>query len=267
VAGTDTHNATAGKADENDFPGHVGTVDDSAGKRLGEGTATHDALTNNPGGLSVVWAEERSREAIFAALRRAETYATSGPRIELRLFGGWGYPDELCADPDWVAEAYASGVPMGGDLPAAPTSAGADGPRLVVWAKADRGTIEHPGGLLQRLQIVKGWIGAHGLPEERIVDVAGDPDNGASVDESSCEPIGRGDAQLCVVWQDPEFDPSSPAFYYARVVENPSCRWSAWDCLRLESGEQPTACTDPAQARTTQEMAWSSPIWYAPGPR
>jgi hypothetical protein len=242
-------------------------VDDTADKRLGEGTATHDARTNNPGGLTVVWAEERSREAIFAALRRGETYATSGPRIELRLFAGWDYPDGLCSAPDWVAEAYASGVPMGADLSPFPSSPGSGGPRLVVSATADGGTIEHPGALLQRIQIVKGWLAPNGQSQERVYDVAGDADNGASVDEASCQPLGPGDTRLCSVWQDPEFDPDSLAFYYARVVENPSCRWSAWDCLRTVQSGEPASCSDPAVPRTTQEMAWSSPIWYSPGAR
>ena len=263
VGSTDTHNSIAGQVDEDDFPGHVGTVDDTAVERLGAGNATHDALLNNPGGLAVVWAEERSREAIFAALRRGETYATSGPRIELRLFGGWDYTGDLCAEPDWLPRAYAGGVPMGGELPAGSTGSG---PRLLVWAKAAPAAPGHFGALLQRIQLVKGWVTPDGAWHERVLDIAGSGEDATPVDEGTCEPAGPGDEQLCAVWQDVDFDPASPAFYYARAVESPSCRWSTWDCLRLPEAERPAACTDPTVPRTTQEMAWSSPVWYSPAP-
>ena len=261
IADTDTHNSTAGKTDENDFFGHVGTVDDTAEKRLGAGTTTHDALINNPGGLAVVWAEERSREAIFDALRRGESYGTSGTRIELRFFGGWGYGVGLCTSQSLVEQGYAEGVPMGGDLP---PRLGAGAPRFIVQAKADPGTPSAPGTLLQRTEIIKGWIDSSGQWRESVIEVSGSATNGATVDGATCEQSGPGDTELCQVWEDPDFDPSLPAFYYVRAVENPSCRWSSWECLRLPAAERPQECTSPLVPLATQEMAWSSPIWYAP---
>ena len=218
VGATDTHFATPGLVDEDRFVGHAaGTVS----ARL-EVPALPDRLDFNPGGLAVLWAEENSRDALFEAMRRREAYGTSGPRMEVRFFGGWGYPEALCAASDLIAQGYAGGVPMGGDLPDAPADAGA--PRFVVTGLADPGTIDRGGTPLQRLQIIKGWL-EDGEPREAVFDVAGDPANGASVDPLTCNPIGPGARQLCAVWQDPGFDPGTPAVYYARVVENPSCRW------------------------------------------
>lgn len=264
VAATDTHNGTGGYVQEAAFHGHVGDVDNTPEKRLAPGNLTHDTLINNPGGLMGVWAEERSRDAIFLAMRRREVFGTSGPRIAIRLFGGWGYPEDLCADAGWVEQADAEGVPMGQDLPAAPASATA--PRFVVWAAADEGSAEHPGVPLQRLQIIKGWLGADGETYERVYEVAGDAGNGASVDLATCAPTGDGAGSLCAVWIDPDFDPSERAFYYARAVQNPSCRWSSWDCLRLDPAARPASCAEPPpQVKPiVQERAWSSPIWYAP---
>lgn len=264
VAATDSHNGTAGYTKEHDFHGHVGDVDNTAPKRLAPGNLTHDTIINNPGGLTGVWAEERSRDAIFLAMRNREVFATSGPRIKIRLFGGWTYPEGLCGEPGWVARAYADGVPMGQGLPEAPSSATA--PTLLVWAEADAGTAESPGVGLQRLQIVKGWLGADGEAHEKVFEVAGDPENGAAVDAANCAPSGDGADTLCAVFADPEFDPSERAFYYARAVQNPTCRWSTWDCLRLDPGARPEAClTPPPQVKPViQERAWSSPIWYAP---
>jgi len=264
VAGTDTHNGTGGYVAEHDFHGHVGDVDNTPLKRLGEGNLTHDTLVNNPGGLTGVWAEERSRDRIFDAFRRREVFGTSGPRIPVRLFGGWSFSEGLCEAPDWVATGYADGVPMGQTLPDRP---GADpAPTFVVWAEADPGTEAHPGTPLQRIQIVKGWLGAGGEVYERVYEVAGDPESDAAVDPSTCEPTGSGFDSLCAVWQDPDFDPAQRAFYYARVLQNPTCRWSTWDCLRLPAAERPPSCDDPPAPvkRTLQERAWSSPIWYAP---
>ena len=146
--------------------------------------------------------------------------------------------------------------------PVAPTAAAA--PRFVVSAAADPGSVEEPSGLLQRIQLVKGWVGDDGLLHQRIVDVAGNGANGADVDLGSCEPRGTGAASLCGSWQDPDFDPTRPAVYYARVLENPSCRWHWRDCLSLPEGERPSACSDPTLPRTIQERAWTSPIWFSP---
>ena len=259
VGSTDTHNGTPGMVEPYDFQGHIGLVDDTPKKRLGSGTVTHDGIINMPGGITAVWAVENSRDAIFDALKRREIYATSGPRIELRFFAGFGYDDSMCNEPDALPEAgYFGGVPMGGLL-----AANADqGPlSFLVFARQDPGTEAHPGVPLQRVQVIKGWLDADGKVREQVFEVAGDPDNGADVDTSTCEPTGEGLQSLCTVWTDPDFATAPGAFYYARVIENPSCRWSTRKCLSLRADEVPAGCTDGSVADTVQHRAWSSPIW------
>jgi hypothetical protein len=248
IASTDIHDGTPGRVDE--------WAVDAIGARA------RPAPGMNPGGLAAIWAEENTRDALFAAMRRRETYATSGPRITARFFGGWDYPEDLCADPDWIRRGYSGGVPMGGDLPAA----GAPGTRPVfaVSALRDPGTPEHPGGLLQRIQIVKAWVSDDGTFQQRVHDVAGDPDAAAGVDPQTCAPHGPGAESLCAVWRDPEFDPGQRVFYYARILENPSCRHTAWACATLAAAERPAWCSDPGVPATIQERAWTSPIWYTP---
>lgn len=262
VAATDTHNAIPGYVAEDGYMGHIGTVDDTVEERLGPSTLTHDTYINNPGGLTAVWAEEKSRTSIFSALRRREVYGTSGPRIVVRFFGGWALDENLCDAADWLAQADDSSVPMGADLPARPAAAGA--PLFFVRAEADEGTTAHPGAPLQRIQIIKGWIDAAGEPHEQVFEVAGDPENGATVDLDTCARHGEGFDTLCAVWQDPAFDAQQNAFYYARVVENPVCRWTTWECLRLPAEQRPEICTDETLPKTVQERAWTSPIWYNP---
>ncbi len=263
VAATDTHNATPGAVRENRYEGHLGTIEDTAAKRLApKGLGGNQGLLDNPGGLTAVWAVENSRDAIFEAFLRRETYATSGPRISVRFFGSWSFAEDLCSAPDPVSAADRSGVPMGSDLPA-PEAADAV-PAFLVLALRDPGTPASPGTALQRIQIVKGWIDIEHGPMLKVFDVAGDGTNGASVDLDTCEPIGEGFDRLCAVWRDPDFDPRERAFYYARVLENPSCRWSRYECNRLPPGERPGACFDPSLPQTIQERAWTSPIWYGP---
>lgn len=248
IGSTDNHNATPGHVAEDDFPGHVGMNDDTARDRI------TNFATFSPGGLAAVWAVENSRDAIFEALARRETYASSGPRMAVRLFGGWGYDDALCAEPDMVATGYDEGVPMGSTL--LPRD-GAGAPRFVVNA------VRHEVGL-QQIQIVKIWIDAAGDPHEQVYLAAGDPDNGASVDAATCTPTGAGAASLCATWEDPDFDPAVPAVYYARVLENPTCRWSTYDCNSFPPALRPRACDDGSIPETVQERAWTSPIWYTP---
>ena len=261
VAGTDTHNGMGGAVQERGYAGHLGTGDDSVAERVSVDARVAGNVVNNPGGLVAVWAEENSRDSLFDAMRRREAYGTSGPRIRLRFFGGYEYPENLCLHPDIAEQGYAQGVPMGAVLPSLPEAGGA--PVFAVSALQDPGTPEAPGGLLERIQIVKGWVDAQGRKHQQVHDVAGEIGE-ASVDLETCAPTGPGHASLCGLWRDPDFDSSLQAFYYARVVENPSCRYSAWQCLSLPEEQRPRACTDARVPQTIQERAWSSPIWYAP---
>ena len=215
-------------------------------------------------GLAAVWAEENTRESIFAAFRRKETYGTSGNRIRLGFFGGFEYGGLDLEGEDLLEAAYAGGVPMGGDLVATDGAA----PRFLAWAQRDA-----HGAPLQRIQVAKGWYdaGFRKQTNERVYDVACSdglavdpethrcPDNGARVNLADCSiPVDLGATELKVLWTDPDFDPADgDAFYYARVLENPTCRWSTWDAVR--NGVRPRT----GLAVTIQERAWSSPIWYA----
>ncbi|MBW2424299.1 MAG: DUF3604 domain-containing protein [Deltaproteobacteria bacterium] len=262
IAATDQHNANPGDVEEYSYPGWSGDQDASTLQRLEPGQTAINArnsLAANPGGLAGVWAEENSRDSIFDAMKRRETFGTSGPRITARFFGGWDYAEDLCSSASLARAGYARGVAMGGDLPPRPEGAGA--PTFVVSAMRDLGTPEHPGGLLQRAQIVKGWVDAGGHFHQRVFDVAGG-ENGAHVDPLSCEPRGTGHDSLCQVWTDPSFDPSRRSVYYLRVLENPSCRWNQLQCLSLPANERPPSCDDPAVPKVIQERLWTSPIWY-----
>jgi len=282
IGSTDTHNATPGGTDEDRFVGHLG-------QRDGGYRNVQDHFADNPGGQAVVWAEENSRDAIFAAIRRRETYATSGTRPVVRFFGGYDFDPGLCESGDLVSQGYARGVPMGGGLGA---PAAGEAPVFVVSAVKDPGAAGREGNDLQRIQIIKGWLDGEGITHEQVLDVAGDADNGAWVDTDSCQPTGDGDGSLCAVWRDERFDPAQAAFYYARVLENPSCRWSTRHCLA--AGVNPFAenCREQADVLTArlqeeqgargdvygncckraeeepfyspviQERAWTSPIWY-----
>jgi hypothetical protein len=214
------------------------------------------------GGLIGIWAAENSRDVLFDAMKSRETFATTGPRIEPRFFGGWNLAPDICESNDYLSDAYASGVPMGSDLP--PRAANAGPPIFALSALRDAGIAAHPGGLLQRIQVVKGWVGDEGATHQAVYDVAGDASNGASVDLNTCQPQGTGFDQLCATWSDPDFDPNRSAVYYARAVENPSCRWSTWECIRLSEDERPAGCEELDLPKTLQERAITSPIWYHP---
>jgi hypothetical protein len=196
---------------------------------------------------------------------RREAYATSGTRPTLRFFGGWGYPRGACDAENPAGTGYARGVPMGGDLPTPPDPRGA--PTFLVAATRDAAPDAAP---LERIEIVKGWV-EDGERREKVVLVAGGP-NESSVDLATCEKRGAGASELCSVWRDPDFDPMAPAFYYARLLENPSCRWSQWACIDAgvdcedpsTIGEGFEPCCAPEHQKTIQERAWSSPIWYTP---
>ena len=269
VAATDSHNA-GGTPEEDDYHSKVGINDDTPQERGSvpldepgpEGneytTAYYDQWS--AAGLAGVWAEENTRDSLYAALRRKETFGTSGPRIRVRFFAGAGISAELLEDPEMIARAYAGGVPMGGDLLAERDRP----PRFLVWAMRDPDSAP-----LQRLQVIKGWVDG-GAGREQVFDVACSdggapdashrcPDNGASVDLTDCSiSSGLGAAELSTVWEDPSWDPSQQALYYVRVLENPTCRWSTWDAVR--AGVPPRE----ELAATIQERAWSSPIWVTP---
>lgn len=266
VGGTDTHNGTSGATSEVDYGGigFSGIADSSPAFILAQATPP-SKVEANPGGLSVVWAEENSRDALFAAMRRRETYSTSGTRPIVRSFAG-RYPLDLCSNPDFVAEGYDKGVPMGGDIG---PERGKYSPRFAVMAQKDAGTEARPGTPLQRIQMIKGWIDDEtGETAELVYEVAGDPNNGAGVDEATCAETGPGASSLCTVWEDPDFDPGQNAFYYARVVENPVCRWSKRLCNSLGidcAGSVPAEyveCCDARIATVIQERAVASPVWY-----
>ena len=272
ISSSDNHNAAPGGVEERNYFGASGARDGrpevrdglpADGARTWEGGTSAAVVRQTRGGsgLAGVWAEENSREAIFGALRRKETFATSGPRIKVRFFAGYDFPANLLTRPDTVRQAYAHGVPMGGDLLPAANKA----PKFLVWAVRDPTS-----GFLQRAPIVKGWI-ENGMAKERVFDVAcADggkldpatarcPANGAAVDLKTCQPDRfKGDVELRTVWTDPTFDARQRAFYYVRVLENPSCRWSTWDALH--NGTPP----NPKLPPTVMERAWSSPIWFEP---
>ncbi len=212
-------------------------------------------------GVAAVWAEENTREAIYDAFRRKETFATTGPRMRVRFFAGYDYTEAMLDSPGLTATAYRDGVTMGADL----AGRGDSAPAFLVWAAADP-----QGTPLQRVQVIKGWL-EDGEHREQVYDVACSggadvdtatwrcPDNGARVDLADCATHpGSGAAELKTLWRDPGFTADTEAFYYVRVLENPTCRWSTWDAVR--NGSEPR----PDLPATIQERAWSSPIWYRP---
>ena len=230
---------------------------------MGEPEIPAGGTATGSGGLAGVWAESNTREALYDALRRKETYATSGTRLRIRFFGGWDYADDLPRQSGWVRAAYAGGAPMGGDLPARPAAGGA--PRFVLHAAKDP-----DGANLDRAQIVKVWRDGDGyrdqvydvaLSDGRAVDPASGraPAVGNTVDPASATYANTiGATQFAAVWQDPAFDPEVPAVYYLRVIEIPTPRWSLFVALRF-------GWPHPAdQPLTLQERAWSSAIWYLP---
>jgi hypothetical protein len=220
-------------------------------------------LIFRPSGLTGVWAEENTRNAIFAALKRKETFATSGTRMRVRMFGGWDFTPGMLENGDWVKSAYAKGVAMGGDLPAKPAAASA--PKFILQAVKDP-----DGANLDRIQIIKVWLEG-GDYKEKIFDVAlsgnrkENPKTGRAPDVGNTVSLKTGAykntigaALLTTVWQDPEFDPTKPAVYYSRTLEIPTARWST---LLAIKNKLPIPKAVPT---TIQERAWTSPIWFTP---
>ena len=264
VGGTDSHNGTPGNTAEDNFmAGSHGAADGTAKLRMSsEVGGWIVGKDETPGALTAVWADENTREAIWDGMRRKETFATSGTRLTARVFGGWNYAADILARPDMAQAAYADGVPMGGDLTAAPAG---KAPRFIVTA------IKDPDGAnLDRIQMIKGWVDKAGQTHEKIYDVAWSGDRTAGAD-GKLPPVGNtvnrakatytnsiGAAELATVWMDPDFDPALRALYYVRVIEIPTPRWSTFDAVR--AGVELPAGVPVA----IQERAWTSPIWYTP---
>ncbi len=267
AAGTDTHNALVAAEEDNffsKFSGGEPRADrwDEDAMKFGDRVVKGWEVT--AAGYTAVWALDNTREAIWDAMKRRETYATTGTRLWLRFFGGYEFQ---AGDLDARAPAipgYAKGVPMGGDLPRAPAG---KAPTFMVAALKDP-----YGGNLDRIQIVKGWVDASGKTHEKIFDVAWSqpnrrkpgadgklPDVGNTVDVAKATWTNTiGAPELGAVWTDPEFDPAQRAFYYARVIEIPTPRWTAYDAAFFKVKMAPEV------PMVTRERAWSSPIWYTP---
>jgi hypothetical protein len=265
IGDTDTHNA-AGSNEEYNYTGKFAFENDPSHRLNGmEGQPAgqiKQVQEFSSGGLAGVWAEENTRESIFDAMQRRETFGTSGTMIKVRFFGGWDFTDADLNGAGAVPAGYARGVPMGGDLKAPAGKA----PSFLVMASKDPKS-----GNLDRVQIVKGWLDARGKQHEKVYNVAWSGDRAADPKSGRLPPVGDtvdtatgeytnriGAAELSTVWKDPDFDPSTRAFYYVRVLEIPTPRWSTIDAVRLGV---PVPTGLPV---SIQERAWTSPIWYTP---
>jgi hypothetical protein len=228
------------------------------------GQRENDPLQYGSGAITGVWAEQNTRDSIFTALQRRETFATSGTRIRVRMFGGWDFARDAIGASDWPALAYRTGVHMGSDMPAAPAG-GAKAPTFAVEASMDVA-----GARLDRIQIVKVWLDGDSY-KEKVFDVALSGGRTVNPTTGKAPPVGNtvnlkdgsytnsiGAAELATVWTDPEFDAKAPAVYYARVLEIPTPRWSTLLALRRNLP------VPDRVAATIQERAWTSPIWYTP---
>jgi hypothetical protein len=266
IGSTDTHLGTPGAVNEGVFLGHGG-AGVPAMYEIPPGLP--DNLEFNPGGLAVLWAEENTRDALFSAMVRREAYATSGPRIVTRFFGGWQLDADACTASDMIASAYSAGVPMGGVLPPRPQTTS---PTFLIAASADQGPDTTDGTPLERIQLVKGWVDAQGVAQEQVLDLAGQRASDEALLTQGCEAVPTGQQSLCSVWTDPEFDGTTPAYYYARILEVPTCRWSQRICrARGVDCSDPNSISDglegccaEAHRPTIRERAWTSPIWYTP---
>jgi hypothetical protein len=267
IGDSDTHNAAASNEEFN-YTGKFGAEFDPAHRLNGfpgqPPAQVQQVREFSSGGLAGVWAQENTRESIYDAMLRKETFGTSGTHIRVRFFGGWDFRKADVQGRDFVKTGYARGVPMGGDLPAA---AKGKAPTFMVWAVKDPLS-----GNLDRVQVIKGWVDAGGAQHEKIYDVAWSgsrkpdaagklPPVGSTVDvKKATFENSIGATELSAVWRDPDFDPAVNAFYYARVIEIPTPRWSTRDAAKLGidiPGGLPASI---------QERAWTSPIWYTPRP-
>jgi hypothetical protein len=266
IGDSDTHNAAA-TVEEFNYTGKFASENDPKDRLTGLKGQPAGQIRQiqefSSGGLAGVWAEQNTREAIFDAMLRKETFGTSGPMIRLRFFASWELGADALKQQDFVKRAYAGGVPMGGDLK--PSATGDKAPTFFVTAVKDPKS-----GNLDRVQIVKGWLDAQGAQHERIYDVAWSDDRkpgadgklpavGDTVDAAKATYTNTiGAAELTAAWTDPAFNPGERAFYYARVIEIPTPRWSTIDAANLGMA------LPKYLPVSIQERAWSSPIWYSP---
>ncbi|MEA3411169.1 MAG: DUF3604 domain-containing protein [Pseudomonadota bacterium] len=268
LGSTDSHTSLATAQEDNFFGKHTG-YEPSPDRmkhpmmQSPDKTVTMDGWKLAASGLTAVWATENTRKGLFDAIARKEIYATTGSRLMVRFFGGWEFTDQDVNSRSPAFTGYTKGVPMGGDLPAAPADAGA--PSFMVYALRDP-----VGANLDRIQIVKGWRDKSGETHEKVYDVAwsGDrkpgkdgklPAVGNTVDVKNANWTNTiGASELVTVWTDPDFDPAQSAFYYSRVIEIPTPRWSTYDAFRFNVPIPEGAPT------STQERAYTSPIWYTP---
>ena len=264
IGDSDTHNG-ASAIEEDNYTGKFGFEIDPKHRLEGppgvDAKGAKQVRDFSSGGVAAVWAEANTRDGIFAGIQRKETYATSGPRLTVRFFGGFDLSDVTLGSPDGLKQAYAKGVPMGGDLPAA----GDKPPTFIVHAM-----MEANGANLDRIQIIKGWVDKSGKQQSKIYNVALSGDRQAGAD-GKIPPVGDtvnekdatyqntiGDTQLTATWTDPDFDATQHAMYYARVLQIPTPRWSTYDAAR-------TGLKRPEDLPVSiQERAWTSPIWYSP---
>jgi hypothetical protein len=264
---TDTHTAIPTTREDNYFGKYQHTEPSPNRHNVDVIPADDPALRivtaqESAAGLTAVWARENTRDEVYGAITRKEAYATTGSRIRVRIFGGWDFTEEDLGAPDFVSEGYTRGVPMGGDLRNAPDGAA---PGIMVRALRDP-----DGANLDRVQVIKGWIDAEGETFERVYDIAVSGDRMIGEDGRAREPVGStvdieaatftntiGAAALDGIWEDPDFDPTEDAFYYVRVIEIPKPRWTTYDAAFYDI---PLPDSVPP---TTQDRAYTSPIWYS----
>lgn len=277
IGSTDSHTSMSSAAEDN-YLGKVTLLEPSViPPRMDEvitgRLAPEDAKTRareiGAAGLAAVWARENTRESIWDAMARKEVYATTGTRLRVRVFGGWDFAPEDLVRSDFEANAYGRGVPMGGDLSKSPMaqSSSAKSPSLLILAMR-----APEGANLDRVQVVKGWLGTDGKPREKVFDVAWSDPESRQVDSDGTVPaVGNtvdgktasytnsiGAPSLNSHWEDPDFDPSQRAFYYVRVLEIPTPRWTTFDAKHF-------GVTRPTDVPVSiQERAYTSPIWYTP---
>jgi len=263
IGSTDAHSGLS-SSEENNFWGKMAKDSTPETKaRPGMSADARDGWNMSASGVAAVWAAENTREAIYAAFKRKEVYATSGPRMRVQLFAGWSFPSGAEEADDFAAIGYRHGVPMGGDL--APTEQSDQAPTFLLRAVKD--PLE---ASLDRAQIIKGWVDASGAEHERVYNVAWSgerqmdkdgrlPAVGSTVDLDSARYSNTiGQAEFAVQWTDPDFNPQHSAFYYARILQIPTPRNGLFDALALELNEPPKG------PKTIQERAYTSPIWYQP---